>query len=567
MKLSIASVLFVCLLLLLAVPTRVGAQLSMELHNSIVRIVCPEPAEKGGKGLNVFEIHLSSGDTINCADGSRGTGFVITNDGVIATNNHVVAPDPLKDTPQPLVMVMQKAGDRFILHKAAVLWQSPNADLAIIQAPTLHAVPLPIQFDETKSTPSEEVYSMGFPGITDLAEEDLKVSGEVRRNIVRNKTNRQIKEKEKEQNRKLTQAEVDAIAKDVAAIQTPPQVDWMQFVAAMNAVLMRADDTATVWDVTEATAEKNLRADYFKPTVTKGNIERMAKIRGFLGVTHPDVSMIQHSCAIKHGNSGGPLFNGGGQVIGVVGRGVHQTASGDHEEIKWATAAGELKEWLESHKIAYIPAGEWHKATDPVKIIEQLPATIIEKPMQTIVERLPAKMIIAIALAVAVAIAVAIFGFMKAREAPSVTKLLRDPRMAKALGAAPVEALANDEVRLRRTPDAPRSAGATWQLAGRTPKGDRVRVELTDAMFASNDFRLILGRTPELCHVVIDDDSISKQHAHLRKDGDRFMVADRNSSNHTMLNGQIKVNVFNEVPIKEGDTLTLGQVRLDFSKL
>jgi len=567
MKISNSWVVLVYFLLLLAVPARVGAQLSTELHNSIVRIICPEPAEKGGKGLDVFEIRLSNGDTISCVDCSRGTGFVITNDGVIATNNHVVAPDPLKDTPQPLVMVMQKAGDRFILHKAAVLWQSPNADLAIIQAPTLKAVPLPIEFDETKSTPSEEVYSMGFPGITDLAEEDLKVSGEVRRNIVRNKTNRQIKEKEKEQNRKLGQAEIDAIQKEVAENQSPPQVDWMQFVGAMNAILLRADDTATVWDVTEATAQKSLRADYFKPTVTTGSIERIAKTHGFLGVTHPDVLMIQHSCAIKHGNSGGPLLNGGGQVIGVVGRGSRQNASGDHEEIKWATAAGEFKEWLQSHQVAYIPAGEWHKATDPVKIIEQLPATIIEKPTLKVVEHLPAKMIAAIALAVAVAIAVAIFGFMKAREAPSVTKLLRDPRMAKALGTAPVEALANDEVRLRRAPDAPRSGAARWQLTGRTPNGDRVRVELTDAMFEENDHRLILGRTPELCHVVIDDDSISKQHAHLRKDGDRFLVADRNSSNHTTLNGQIKVNVFDEIPIKEGDTLTLGQVRLDFSKL
>ena len=479
----------------------------------------------------------------------------------------MVAPDPLKDTPNPVVMVMQKAGDRFILHKATVLWQSPNADLGIIHVPTLKAPPLPIQFDETKSTPSEEVYSMGFPGITDLAEENFDQSDEVRRNIIRNKSNRLVKEREKEQNRKLTQTEVNAIVNDVAGNEAPTQVDWMQFVADMNTVLLRADDTATVWDVTEATAEKSLRADYFKPTVTKGNIERMAKIRGFLGVTHPNVLMIQHSCAIKHGNSGGPLFNGGGQVIGVVGRGERQNKSGDREVIQWATAAGELKRWLDSHQVPYIPAGEWHKATDPVKIIEQLPTTIIEKPTLKVIEHLPKRMLAAIALAVAVAIAVAIFGVMKAKEAPSITKLLRDPRMAKALGVTSGDAPADGEARLRRASNEAFSDSAAWQLTGRTSKGDSVSVELTDSMFADNDYRLILGRTGELCHVVVDDDSVSKQHAHLHKDGHRFLVADRNSANHTVLNGQIDVKVFDEVPIKEGDTLTLGEVRLDFSKL
>jgi pSer/pThr/pTyr-binding forkhead associated (FHA) protein len=65
---------------------------------------------------------------------------------------------------------------------------------------------------------------------------------------------------------------------------------------------------------------------------------------------------------------------------------------------------------------------------------------------------------------------------------------------------------------------------------------------------------------------VINDDSVSKQHAHIRKDGERFLVADRNSSNRTAVNGRFNENVFDEVPFKEGDTLTLGEVRLDFGR-
>ena len=45
------------------------------------------------------------------------------------------------------------------------------------------------------------------------------------------------------------------------------------------------------------------------------------------------------------------------------------------------------------------------------------------------------------------------------------------------------------------------------------------------------------------------------------------MVADRNAANHTVLNGRVKVNLFDEVPLQEGDTLALGEVRLTFSKV
>jgi hypothetical protein len=109
-------------------------------------------------------------------------------------------------------------------------------------------------------------------------------------------------------------------------------------------------------------------------------------------------------------------------------------------------------------------------------------------------------------------------------------------------------------------------APTKWQLVGRTTGGRTLRLEITDAMFASNGNRLVLGRTAELCHVVIDDGSVSKQHAQIRKEGGSFVVADRNSANGTAVNGQLSMQPFSEVPLKDGDTLTLGEVRLDFSK-
>jgi hypothetical protein len=105
-----------------------------------------------------------------------------------------------------------------------------------------------------------------------------------------------------------------------------------------------------------------------------------------------------------------------------------------------------------------------------------------------------------------------------------------------------------------------------WQLVGRTPGGRTLRLEITDAMLSSNGNRLILGRTTELCHVVVDDGSVSKQHAQIRREGGRFVVADRNSANGTAVNGQLSSRPFDEVPLQDGDTLTLGEVKLDFTK-
>ncbi|MBV8641082.1 MAG: FHA domain-containing protein [Verrucomicrobia bacterium] len=127
----------------------------------------------------------------------------------------------------------------------------------------------------------------------------------------------------------------------------------------------------------------------------------------------------------------------------------------------------------------------------------------------------------------------------------------RQPLSIKTVTQAPAPAL----------PDS-----SKWQLIGRTPGGRTIRLEITDAMFSSNGGRLVLGRTAELCHVVIDDGSVSKQHAQIRREGGSFMVADRNSSNGTAVNGQFGQRPFDEVPLKDGDTITLGEVKLDFSK-
>jgi hypothetical protein len=539
------SLLFLFLTIPLALP--VVAQISPQLQESTVRILCPEPDEKGAMGFDIYQIKMSNGEIFESVGASFGTGFVISKDGHIVTNNHVVAPDVKVEVPEKLVLVVQKVGNHYLMHKATVLRQFANRDVAVIQCPKLKATPLPLLFDESKSSASEEVYSMGFPGITDIAVEDFNRSAEVRKQIIVNKAQRTIADLQQKLRRRLSQSEIDAVVQDISDHQGAVSAERNELLAALDTLLRQGDATATTWDISSVVERKSLWKNYFNPTVTKGNIEQISRRHGILGVGYPDVLTIQHSCAIKHGNSGGPLLNGGGQVIGVVGDGFSKTSGGDRESIEWATASNELQGWLDDNHVGYLVAQDWRKT-----------------------QSLPVKIIVAIALAVAVALVALILGLLKFNQKPSFTTILRDPRMAKALGTTPsrlVDLTDSADSESQKTTGAPLPGFGKWQFAGRTAKGESVRIEVTDVMFSSNNNRLILGRTAELCHLVVKDDSVSKQHASLRKEGDRFLVADRNSSNHTAVNGQFNSKVFDEMPLNDGDTLTLGEVRLDFSKI
>lgn len=63
--------------------------------------------------------------------------------------------------------------------------------------------------------------------------------------------------------------------------------------------------------------------------------------------------------------------------------------------------------------------------------------------------------------------------------------------------------------------------------------------------------------------ITIDNPSVSRQHAVIRQDGDRWIVADLGSSNGTFLNGE---KVEGGVEVKEGDEIGMGKFSLLFGK-
>jgi hypothetical protein len=68
-----------------------------------------------------------------------------------------------------------------------------------------------------------------------------------------------------------------------------------------------------------------------------------------------------------------------------------------------------------------------------------------------------------------------------------------------------------------------------------------------------------IGRLPE-CDIVIADPGASRQHAQVRFDGERFVVADLGSTNGTLVN-DVQTN---ERALEDGDRVTIGNTVLEF---
>ncbi len=72
----------------------------------------------------------------------------------------------------------------------------------------------------------------------------------------------------------------------------------------------------------------------------------------------------------------------------------------------------------------------------------------------------------------------------------------------------------------------------------------------------------VLGRAPT-ASVRLEDESVSKEHARLSRDGDRVVIEDLGSSNGTFVNGR---RVHDKAEIRPGDLIRLGSVILKLER-
>jgi hypothetical protein len=74
------------------------------------------------------------------------------------------------------------------------------------------------------------------------------------------------------------------------------------------------------------------------------------------------------------------------------------------------------------------------------------------------------------------------------------------------------------------------------------------------ALPRADGVRLMLGRAPN-CDCVLPEECVSRRHAQLWRDGERWFLRDLGSSNGTRVNG---MRVVEDVEVRPGDRLSLG---------
>jgi len=103
-----------------------------------------------------------------------------------------------------------------------------------------------------------------------------------------------------------------------------------------------------------------------------------------------------------------------------------------------------------------------------------------------------------------------------------------------------------------------------WILSGIDWQENTIHLEIDNIQLQEAKRGLTIGRSPELCEFVINDESLSYRHARLIYIGDTLYVEDVNSLNGTMVNDMI-LKPFKPTSLNSDKTLTLGDINLSIT--
>ncbi|MBL8233682.1 MAG: trypsin-like peptidase domain-containing protein [Bryobacterales bacterium] len=313
--------------------------------------------------------------------------------------------------------------------------------------------------------------------------------------------------------------------KDLAILETEKPMERQPVRFATRKSLK---ETLTVWAIGFPGAADRAGGEegIFIPTITEGKVSRF--IAGSFMPEGTATRVIQHTAATNPGNSGGPLFDDCGRVIGVNrAKSLTQVITPDGrtervpmgDDINWSVEAAELLPELSRFQIT--PESSDEACTAPV-----LTQT------QTMPGWMMGGQVVSLGAAAA-ALLLAMNRRVRTTVAQKVTQRLRS-------GPTPTPA-----------PASGKGKASLRGLAG-AYAGSSIALEST----------CTLGRDPQLVNLVFPNDSaqVSKRHCEVRFDPSqkRFFVQDTWSSNGTFLASGQRIPAGSAVELKPGDRFYLG---------
>jgi len=293
------------------------------------------------------------------------------------------------------------------------------------------------------------------------------------------------------------------------------------------------------------------------PTVTSGSI---SAIKTLAATSAP---ILQSDAAITHGNSGGPAFNAHGEVIGIATAGIDAT-QGFNFFVPINTA------WEFVRREGVAPdvgpfTQHWRRALD---LFDEKKCRSSIPEFDDVLQFMPG-LPDATRLRSSAVECVDSEGFVdKVSDSPAGPWLL--------YGLVGIAILAIAVVVMRsRTARAPVNV---VKPTGGMPGGTRIEspsappsllpgqsygnIQATTGALSGKTFKvpkegLLIGRSPK-CQVVLQDDTVSSEHAWIVPSGNEVVVIDKGSSNGTYVNSVESPKV-SKIGLRNGDRIFLGK--------
>ena len=273
------------------------------------------------------------------------------------------------------------------------------------------------------------------------------------------------------------------------------------------------------------------------PSIQDGVIGRIF-IRAWPGLSEP-LTMIQHNVPTNHGDSGGPLLDDCGRVVGVNTTDTSTIIPGSSDDVVGILLSSHIREMadlLSREGIAFEHDKAVCVASDNAGEAE------------------PQAMIIVGLLLSATVLAALVLVLKRSRQ-QIVYVAERASRLVSGRGGARREKSAVGV-----------SSTCGLVLSGCDNQGKRVHVTLSPARFAGLRLGLSLGRHPELVDEVVDGNSVSRRHLRISQRSGRFYVEDLNSTNGTFINHR-RLEPFRLESLEYNSVIALGSLKLDVSRL
>lgn len=399
--------------------------------------------------------------------GLTGSGFVITDNGYVVTNFHVVA----AHVTQKWSLSVVDAGG---LKDATVTWSSPEYDLAIIQVEGLDRPPAPIALDEPRK--GEPVFAVGFPG----------------------------------------------------------KADRLQIAATT--------------------------------TLTNGLVSRKFRAPWRKGAA--EILIIQHNADINKGNSGGPLFNACGSVVGINTQG--------SESYVFRNKKGAIQTIIPTSGMFFASS-----ITELVRQIRKLGLSIKGVSGACTPDDRPMDIYLYVAIAAILGLTAILLSLRRPRE--RVVRVVETySQMLRRKGSAPSQAMAGvapppparqapprQSPSPRPEPEKPGTRGpageavvsAGWVLRGQDGSGNPIAFTISERELRNATEGLGIGRNSEACELPVPDRSVSRRHARLILSPAGVQIEDLESSNGTLVDGA-RLAPFEPVALQPGASIRLGEVSL-----